>query len=178
MKKYAIVAIITAVLIGLGILCFRSLKPTDGFYLRCCRTGRLIGPVPVKPGHLLPPLDEQKYIIADPTESELEVRKCLLENLLYESHYIDCALAEVVETINQMLKHRLSDKAPPVRIESVDTTQPPFITMDINEEPAYDALCNIAAQAQVRIFVEQGVIVLSRREFGEMPDKSMDSYVQ
>ncbi len=178
MKKYAVVAIITAGLIVLGILCYRLSKPTEGFYLRSCRTGRLIGPVPVKPGHLLPPLDEQKYIIADPTDSELEVRKCLLETLLYESHYIDCTLAEVVETINQMLKHRLSDKAPAVRIESVDTTQPPFITMDINEEPAYDALCNIAAKAQVRIFVEQGVLVLSRKEFREMPEKSMDSYVQ
>ena len=178
MKRYAVTAIITAGLIGLSNLSCKPSKPSDTFYLRSCRTGKLIGPVVLKPGHLLPSLDEQKYIVADPTDSELEVRKCLLETLLYESHYIDCTLAEVVETINQMLKHRLSDKAPPVRIESVDTTQPPFITMDINEEPAYDALCNISAQAQVRIFVEQGVVVLSRREFGEMPDKSMDSYVQ
>jgi len=177
MKKYAIAAIITAGLIGLGTLCCRPSKPTDGFYLRSCRTGRLIGPVPLKPGHQLPPLDEPKYIVASPTESELEVRSCLLGTTGYESKYIDCNLADVVETINQMLEHRLGDKAPTVRIESEDTS-PPLITIDITKESAYDVLCNIAAKAQVRIFVEQGAVVLSQKKFREMSGKQTDSYVQ
>jgi hypothetical protein len=175
MKKYAFAVIIMAGLPCLGILCCRPSKPTNTFYLRACQTGRLIGPVPLKPGHLLPRLDEQEYIVADPTESELEVRRCLLETTGYESQYIDCELGEVVETINKMLKHRLGDKAPPVRIESVDAWQPPLITMDITEEPGYDVLCNIAAKAQVRVFVEQGEIILSRKEFREMSGKSLDS---
>ncbi|HUT47297.1 MAG TPA: hypothetical protein VMX36_13515 [Sedimentisphaerales bacterium] len=186
MKKYAIAAIITAGLISLGILCYRLSKPTEfrpsmpteRFYLRSYRTGRLIGPVPLKSGHFLPPLDEQKYIVADPTESELEVRRCLLETAGYDSHYIDCELADVVQTINQMLKHRLGDKAPPVLIESVYTSQLPLITMDITKESAYDVLCNIAAKAQVRIIVEQGAIVLGQKEFREMSVKSLDSYEQ
>ena len=170
MKKYAIAALITAGLIGLGILCIRPskpTKPTDGFYLRACRTGRLIGPVPLKPGHLLPPLEEQKYIITDPTESELGVRTCLLGSTGYKSQYIDCNLADVVEAINMMLKHRLGDKAPTVRVDSENLSLPPLITMEITEEPAYDILCNIAAKAQVRLFVEKGVIVLSQKEFRE-----------
>ena len=175
MKKCAIVLIIIAGLTGLGVLCCRPSQPTNTFYLRACQTGRLIGPVPLKPGHLLPPLDEQTYIVADPTESELEVRKSLLETPVYESHHFDCTLADLVETINQMLKYRLGDKASPVRIESVDESKLPLITMDITEEPAYDALCNIAAKAQVRIFVEQGAIVLSRKELREMHNKSMGS---
>ena len=178
MKKYAIAAIITAGLIGLGTLCCRPSKPTDGFYLRSCRTGRLIGPVPLKPGHQLPTLDERKYIVADPTDSELEVRKCLLGTNGYESKYIDCNLADVVETINQRLKHRLGDKAPPVRIESEESWQPPLITIDIVNESAYDVLCNLANKAKGHIFVEKGEVILSQRQFRKMSDKSLDSYVQ
>jgi len=178
MKKYAIAVIITAGLIGLGTLCCRPSKPTDGFYLRSCRTGRLIGPVPLKPGHLLPPLDEQKYIVADPTDSELRVRRCLLGTTGYDSHYIDCTLADVIETINQMLKHRLGDNAPPVRIEFEDTSLPPLITMDITKESVYDVLCTIAAKAQVHVLVENGAVVLSQKKFRELSGKQMDSYVQ
>jgi len=178
MKKFTIAAIIATGLIGLGTLCCRPSKSTEGFYLRSCRTGRLIGPVPLKPGHLLPPLDEQKYIVADPTDSELEIRRCLLGTTGYESHYIDCNLADVIETINQMLKHRLGDNAPPVRIESEDTSLPPLITMDITKESAYDVLCTIAAKAQVHVLVENGAVVLSQKKFREMSGKQMDSYVQ
>ena len=178
MKKYAIATIIAAGLIGLGTLCCRPSKSTDGFYLRSCRTGRLIGPVPLKPGHLLPPLDEQKYIVADPTDSELEIRRCLLGTTGYESHYIDCNLADVIEMINQMLKHRLGDNAPPFRIESEDTSLPPLITMDITEESAYEVLCKIAAKAQVHILVENGAVVLSQKKFRELSSESPDSYVQ
>lgn len=177
MKKYVIAVIITAGLIGLGTLCCRPSKPTDGFYLRSCRTGRLIGPVPLKPGHLLPTLDEQKYIVANPTESEFEVRSCLLGTTGYESTYIDCNLADVVEMINQMLEHRLGDKAPTVRIES-EGTSPPLITIDITKESAYDVLCNIAAKAQVHVLVENGAVVLSQKKFREMSGESPDSYVQ
>jgi len=179
MKKYAIKAIITAGLIGLGILfCFRPSKPIEKFYLRSCRTGRLIGPVILKPGHLLPPLDGQKYIIADPTELELEVRKCLLGTTGYESHYIDCDLADVVETINMMLKHRLGDKAPSVQIDSENSSLPPLITMDITEEPAYNVLCNIAAKAQVHVLIEKGEVILSQKEFKEISGKNQDSPVR
>jgi len=167
MKKYVIATITTAGLIGLTILSIRLSKPTDTYYLRSCQTGRLIGPVSLKPGNPLPSLDEEKYIIANPTNSELEVRECLLQTSMYESHYYDCTLAEVVEDINRMLKHLLGDKAFPVRIESVDTMQPPFITMDITKESAYDVLCSIAAKAQVRIFVEHDAIVLNRKEFSD-----------
>lgn len=178
MKKYVIATIITVGLTGLGILCFRTSKTTDTFYMRSCRTGRLIGPVSLKPGNPLPSLGEEKYVITDPTESELGVRKCLLGSTGYTSTYIDCELADVVEMINKMLKHRLGDKAPSVRIEFNDTFLPPLITMDITKESAYDVLCNIATKAEVRIFVEQGAIVLSQKEFREMTGKRMDSYVQ
>jgi hypothetical protein len=178
MKKYVIAAIITAGLISLGILSFRPSKPSDTFYLRSCRTGRLIGPVPMKPGHLLPILDEQKYIVANPTKSELRIRKCLLGTSGYESQYIDCELADVVDTINQMLIQRLGDKAPPVWIEPVDTSLPPLITMNITKESAYDVLCNLAAKAQVHVLVEDSAVILSQRELREMSGKQVDSYVQ
>ncbi len=178
MKKYAITAIIAVGVIGLGILGCRPSKPSDTFYLRSCSTGRLIGPVSLKAGHLLPPLDEQQYIIADPTESELGVRSCLLGTTGYESTYIDCNLADVVEMFNKMLKHRLGEKAPPVRIESEGTWQPPLITMNITKESAYDVLCNIAAKAQVHVLFKDGAVILSQREFREMSGKQMDSYAQ
>jgi hypothetical protein len=178
MRKYVIAAIIAAGLIGLGILSIRLSKPSGTLYLRSCRTGRLIGPVSLKPGNPLPLLDEQKYVVAEPAESELGVRSCLLETTGYESHYIDCELADVVETINMMLKHRLGDKAPPVRIEPEDTPVRPLITIDITNESAYDVLCNIAAKAQVHVLVENGAVILSQREFDEVTGKRMDGYVQ
>jgi hypothetical protein len=178
MKKYALAAIIIAGLIGLGNLSCKPPKPSENFYLRSCRTGKLIGPVALKSGHLLPSLDEEKYIIADPTDSELEVRKCLLGSTGYASQYIDCELADVIEAINKMLKHRLGNKAPSVRIESEDTWKPPLITIDITNEPAYDVLCNLADKAKCHVFIEKGVVILSQRQFKEISGKNPDSSVQ
>jgi hypothetical protein len=171
MKKYSIVAIVIAGLVAMGTLCCRPSKEVETFYLRASETGRLIGPVSLTPGHPLPPLDEQAYIVAaDPTPSELEVRRRLVESKGYESHYIDIPPDEVVETINMMLKHRLGDKAPLIRVEAATETKLPLITMDISgQEPAYDVLCNIAAKAKLRIFVEDGAVVLSAKPLREMP---------
>jgi hypothetical protein len=171
MKKYIALLTITMGFIVLGTVCCRPSKEVETFYLRACETGRLIGPISLTPGHPLPPLDEQTYIIAaDPTSSELEVRKRLVESKGYESHYIDIPPDEVVETISMMLKHRLGDKAPLVRVEAAAETKLPLITMDISgDEPAYDVLCNIAARAKLRIFVEDGVVVLSAKPLREMP---------
>ena len=139
------------------------------FYLRDYQTGRLIGPIALTPGSLLPLLNKKNYIIADPAQSELTVRKCLLETAGCESRYFDMPAGEVVEAIHSMLKRQLGDKAPPVRADGVDA----LITMKIdNQEAAYDVLCNVAAYAQARIFVEDGAVVLSRKPLKELADKS------
>jgi hypothetical protein len=137
----------------------------NGLYLRDYQTGRLIGPVSRKPGSLLPPLDKETYIIANPTGSELEVRKRLLESVGYESAYFDCEVDDVVETIQHMLKHRMGDKAPAVQIEDVNAS----ITMNVSgKEPAYDVFLKIAAKAKARIFIEDGAVILSRNKLREM----------
>lgn len=168
MKKHSIKLIIIVGFIGLGTLGCRRSKVADTFYLRSSKTGRLIGPIRLTPGNPLPPLDEQTYIVADPTESELKVKKCLLETLTYENHYIDCDIDFTLETIQSMLDSRLGDKAPPVRYEGVDGFFPDTITMDLTKMPAYDALCDIAAKAKVRIFIEDGTVVLSPKPLREM----------
>lgn len=170
MKKYTMVLTVIAGLTAMPTLCCRPSKNAEIFYVRACETGRLIGPISLTTGHPLPPLDEQNYIIADPAASELEIRKYLLESSGYESHYFDSSVDEVVETINLMLKHRLGDKAPPVRVEGVDA----LITMEIgSQEAAYDVLCNIAAQAKARIFAEDGAVVLSQRPLKEIAGKTL-----
>jgi len=149
---------------------------TNKFYLRACQTGRLIGPFPLKPGYLLPQLHEKTYIVANPTESELHVRECLLQTPLFESYYImyDCTLPQIVGEINMILKKHLGDKAPPVKIEHMDMVS--LITTKLPpEEPAYDVLCDLAAKAQLRIFVENGEIVLSSKKYKEISNKSIDS---
>jgi len=175
MKKYAILLIILAAIIGLAILCYIPSTSTNKFYLRSCQMGRLVGPLPLKHGYLLPQLDEKTYIVANPTESELEVRKRLLQTPLFKNHYIDCELAWVLRDINLMLKKRLGDKAPPVRVEHMGKPKLPLITMTLPEEPAYDVLCDLAAKAQLRIFVENGEIVLSSKKYKEISNKSIDS---
>jgi len=63
-----------------------QLKEVGTFYLRACGTGRLIGPIDLTPGHSLPSLEEQAYIVAEPAKSELTTRRRLLETKLYQSH--------------------------------------------------------------------------------------------
>ena len=161
----------------LSNVCCKPSKEAKTFYLRSSKTGRLIGPIRLTPGNPLPPLDEQTYIVADPTESELKVRK-LLETLTYESHYVDEQVDRAVETINRILKHRLGDKAPPVQYEGTEGFFPDTITMDLTKMPVYDALCDIAAEAKVRIFVEDGAVVLSAKPLREMANKHTNSEQQ
>ncbi|UCE49944.1 MAG: hypothetical protein JSW47_07265, partial [Phycisphaerales bacterium] len=144
-------------------------KAAKGFYLRDYQVGRLIGPLSLKAGSLLPPLDKKTYIIADPVESELAIRKLLLETTLYESVYLDCAIPDIIGDINRMLKSRLGDKAPPVRIEPLDESKLPLVTMEMSgKEIAYDVLFDMAARARARIFIEDGVVVLSRKKLTEL----------
>ena len=177
MKKYAILLIILAAIIGLVILCYIPSTSTNKFYLRSCQTGKLVGPFSLKSGYLLPPLDEKNYIVAVPTKSELEVRRRLLQTPLFKNHYIDCELAWVLRDINLMLKKRLGDKAPPVRVEHIDKSKVPLITMTLPEEPAYDVLCDLAAEAKLCIFVENGEIVLNSKKYKEISNKSTDSEI-
>ena len=150
---------------GLSPLCCRAQKDVAKFYLRSCETGRLIGPIHLTPGHTLPPLNEQAYAIANPAESELAIRQLLLATSLYESHHFDCEVEEVFETIRQMLKHRIGDKAPALLVDDIAAP----ITMDIGDkEPAYEALFNIAAKAKARVFIEDGAVVLSRKKLTEL----------
>ena len=159
MKRIAVVLTIIGALAGVGTLCCRETKEVESFYLRSCETGRLIGPIRLAPGYLLPPLSKKAYIVADPTESEIDVRNFLLKALAYETHHIDCTVDDVIETIHHMLKRRLGDKVPPFRIEGVDA----LITIHISgEASAYDVLCDIAAMTKAHIFIEDGAVVLSR----------------
>jgi len=115
-------------------------------------------------------LDEHNYIIAEPTESELEVRKCLLQTSPFESNYFDVPLTEMISDISLVWKHRLGDKAPHIRIELIDKSVAPLITMSTGKEEksAYDQLCNIAAKAKFCLYVEKGEIVLSQKEFEDI----------
>ena len=177
MKKHAILLIILVAIICLAILCYISSTSTNKFYLRSCQTGKLVGPFPLKSGYLLPPLAEENYIVAVPTKSELEVRKRLLQIPLIKNHYIGCEFTWVLRDINLILKKRLGDKAPPVRVEHMGKPKLPLITMTLPEEPAYDVLCDLAAKAQLRIFVENGEIVLSSKKYKEISNKSMDGNI-
>jgi hypothetical protein len=143
-------------------------EAASGLYLRDYQTGRLIGPLSLEPGSLLPPLDKETYIVADPTESELAIRKRLLETNLHESAYFDCTIAHVIGDINRTLKSRLGDKAPHVLLERLDESKLPLVNMEMSgKEIAYDVLFDIAARARVRIFIENGAVVLTRKKLKE-----------
>lgn len=137
---------------------------TNAFYLRVYQTGRLIGPLSLEPGSLLPPLDKETYIVANPTESELEVRKRLRESVGYESVYFDCTVDDVIDYVKRTLKRRLGEKAPAVRVEDVDA----LITMEISgKESAYEVFFRLAAKASARVFIENGAVILSRKKLKE-----------
>jgi hypothetical protein len=166
MKRIPIVLTIIAGLIGLGTSgCKPSKEEAETFYLRSCDTGRLIGPVRLSPGHRLPPLDEQGYIVADPTDSELKIRKILLNTPGCESYYYDCDVDDVIEMIRHKLKQHLGDKAPPIRIDSVDAP----VTMDTSDkQSAYDILCKAALMAKAHLFIENGAVILSSKPLKEI----------
>jgi len=162
MKKIAIVAIIIAGLIDLGIFCYRRPKPIKEFYFRSHQTGKLIGPVSLPRGHLQPPLDEQTYIAIEPAESEIEVRKRLLR-LHVKVSFTDIPLTEA---LNHILTAYFGSEAPPVRIEVADESKMPQISIDVrNNALLYEVLFNLASQANVYISIENGTIVMSQKEF-------------
>jgi hypothetical protein len=140
-------------------------KATEGFYLRDYQTGKLIGPLSLNAGSLLPPLDKRTYIVADPTESELAIRKILLETNLYQSVYLDCEISDIFGDIGRMLKKRLGDKAPPIRIERLDESKLPLVSIEMSgRDIAHDMLFDMAARARARIFIEDGAVILSRKK--------------
>lgn len=172
MKRIPVVLILIAVLIGLSTLGCKPSKEAETIYLRSCETGRLIGPIRLSPGHRLPPLDEQNYVVANPTDSELEIRKLLLETCGCESNSIDFPIEDFIKTIQHYLKRHLGDKAPPIRLDGVDA----LITMRIGrEEPAYDVLCNTAVQAKAHLFIEDGAVVLSSKPLNEITVEQSDT---
>jgi hypothetical protein len=177
MKKNIIVVIILTLPVCMSIQCSKSSRTANSFYLRSCQTGRLIGPIHLEPGYLMPQLDEPNYIIAEPAESELEVRKCLLQAPPFGSHYFDVPLTEIISDINMFLKKRLGEKAPPVKVELIDKSRAPLITMSFSKEDksAYDILCNIAAEAKFCLYVENGTIILSQKEFKDIYKKTGNS---
>ena len=173
MKRIPVVLTIIACSVGLNVLsCKHSKEKTEAIYLRSCETGRLIGPIRLSPGHRLPPLDEKNYVIASPTDSELEIRQMLIETCGGESHYIDCEVDEVLLLVRYRLKRRLEDKAPPIRLDGVEA----LVTMDISpEQSMYDVLCNVASMAKARLFIEDGVVVLSSKPLEEVAAEESDT---
>lgn len=165
MNKSIIAVMIAGVIVSIATFGCKSSNQVGAFYLRACDTGRLIGPIELTTGYRLPPLDGNAYIVAKPAKSELEIRKNLLDSVGYESHYIDCIAEDVIKEMNLSFKHRMGDKAPPVRAEGVED----LITMDIGDkESAYDVLCKIAAKTNAHIFIEDGTVVLSRKKYPEL----------
>lgn len=109
MKKYVIAAII---IVGLFALCvFYDIRsgPIISFYIRDIQTGKLIGPVSLQNGHLPPPFDEENYVVAEPTESELEIRKRLLRTRVTTTMY-DIPLTEALD---QIFSAYFGSEAPP-----------------------------------------------------------------
>lgn len=140
------------------------------FYLRVYQTGRLIGPLSLTHGTLLPPLDKETYIVVNPTKSELEIRQRLLDSFGYESAYSDCEAGEVIGLIEKMMKHRLGEDAPDVRIEDIDA----LISMRVGaDESAYEALFRIAAKVNARVFIEDGTVILSRKGVTELTNSEV-----
>jgi hypothetical protein len=157
MKKSVIAAIIMAGLLGLEI----RWALANRFYLRYVQTGMLIGPVSLPEGHLPPSYDEEKYVVAEPTESELEVRKRLLRTRV-TAKMNDRPLTEVLDHI---LTVSLGSKAPPVRIDIADESKMPRISIDFRSTPLNEVLYSIAMQINVYISIENGTIVLSEKKF-------------
>jgi hypothetical protein len=165
----------------LGIFGFNSLScrvsnEVDTLYLRCCDTGRLVGPIYLTPGHTLAISDKGNYIVTRPAEFELVTRKLLLETKLYESHHFDNEVEDMIQMIRQMLRNRIGDKTPVFRVDDVHA----LITMDIHpEEPAYEVLFRIAAKAQTRVFIEDDAVILSRKKLTELanPDVTTSDMV-
>jgi len=159
MKKIAILALIIIGLIDLSIFCYRRPKPTEGFYLRSHQTGKLIGPVSLPEGHPMPVLDEQTYIAADPTKSELDLRNLLLRN------HVTATLTDIplTEALDHILAAYFGSKSPPVRIETEGKSKPLRVSIDVRDMHLYDLLFDCASQVNLRIILKGGTIVFSHK---------------
>ena len=161
-KKYAIAAIIIAGLLALCVFYYIRSVPANSFYLRDVQTGKLIGPVSLSKGHLPPSYDEENYVVAEPTESELEIRKRLLRTRV-TTKMTDIPLTEA---FGHILTASLGSKAPPVRIDIADESKMHRpISIDVRGGPLYEFLYTIAIQTNVYISIENGTIVLSEEKF-------------
>jgi len=161
MKKYAIAAIIIAGLPALCVFYYIRWGPANSFYLRDVRTGKLIGPVRLSKGHLPPSFDEENYVVAEPAESELEVRKLLLRTR------VTTKMKDIppTEALDHILTANFGSEAPPVRIEVAHESKMPRLTIDVRSVRLYELLYKIAFQANVYISIENGTIVLSEEKF-------------
>jgi len=163
MKKYAIAAIIIAGLLALCVFYYIRSGPANSFYLRDVQTGKLIGPVSLSKGHLPPSFDEENYVVAEPTESELEVRKRLLRQRV-TAKMIDIPFTEALD---QIFTAYFGSEAPPIRIDIADESKMPRHSIDVRSVRLYNLLYDIAFQANVYISIENGTIVLSEEKFKE-----------
>jgi len=161
MKKYAIAAVIIAGLPALCVFYYIRWGPVNSFYLRNVQTGKLIRPVRLSKGHLPPSFDEEKYVVAEPTESELEVRKLLLRTRV-TTKMIDITLTEALDHI---FTAYFGSEAPPIRIDITDESKMHRLSIDVRSVPLYELLYKIALQAKVYISIENGTIVLSEEKF-------------
>lgn len=161
-KKYVFAAIITGLLV-FGALYFMWPKLShrdNSFYIRALNTGKLIGPISLLKGQFPPSLDKQIYIVAEPAESELEVRKRLLRPVTVTM--TDVPLNEPVDAI---LAAYFGSEAPSVRFDVADESKMPRVSIDARSVPLYEVLFNIALQANLYISIENGTIILSEKEF-------------
>ncbi|UCC97406.1 MAG: hypothetical protein JSW66_16370 [Phycisphaerales bacterium] len=160
MKRYALEVMILGILLVFGFLYYIRSRPANSFYLRSHQTGKLIGPASLPKGRLLSALAEQTYMIADPTESELEVRSRLLQSL------VTATLTNLEHT--EALKHILNVYGiRDFRMEVADESKLPRVSIDVKEVPLYDVLFMFASQAQLRFIIEDGTIIFREQEFQE-----------
>jgi hypothetical protein len=160
-KKYFIAAIIIAGLLALCVFYYIRSGPANSFYLRDVRTGELIGPVSFPNGHLPPSFDEKNYVIAEPAESELEIRKRLLRTRV-TTKMMDIPLTEALDHI---FTAHFGSEAPPIRFDIADESKMRRHSIDVRSVPLYELLYKIAVQAHVYISIDSGTIVLSEEEF-------------
>jgi hypothetical protein len=158
-KKIAIFALVIIGLIDLSIFCYKRPKPSNGFYLRSHQTGKLIGPVSLPKDYIQPSVDEQTYIVADPTESELDLRSLLLRKRVTAT-FIDIPLTKALDHI---FTAYFGSKGPPVRIEAADESKLPRISIDARNLSLYEVLFDCASQAKLQVILEEGTIVLSQK---------------
>ena len=161
MKKYVITAIIIAGLLSLCVFYYIRSELANRFYLRDVQTGKLIGPVSMPEGHLPPSFDEEKYVVVEPAESELEIRKRLLRTRVTTTMY-DIPLPEALDHI---FTAHFGSEAPPIRLDIADESKMHRHSIDVRSVPLYELLYKIALQANVYISIENDTIILSEKKF-------------